>query len=303
MRASSDSAQRQRRRWENSRGPRLSAASLVFIGFIIGISFALYYAWIAEPVVFTEASPARLSARYQAEYILLVSQSFDADNNWPLAQERLEALSEPDLAQRVAAQLEAFLRDGRPAAELQSLARLAQHLGAGNAAVAVFAPPPTPTLAFLATAPAASVQTGPDTTRLPTNTPLPTFTSTPAPSPTSVPAYRLLRQEQVCSLTGPVDRLEVVAVDSFLEPLPGAEVLIEWDGGQDHFFTGFKPEFGLGYGDFTMQPEISYSAWMADGSQIITGLRLEPCPLGEGGLLGGWRLTFQNTDVVQDSNG
>jgi hypothetical protein len=90
-------------------------------------------------------------------------------------------------------------------------------------------------------------------------------------------------------------------VDAFLQPLPGVEVIVEWDEGQDHFFTGFIPEQGLGYGDFLMSPEVSYSVFVEEGSPVVSGLRIEDCEADEGGLPGGWRLSFQNTDVVQET--
>lgn len=304
-------SRRQRQRWLRSRGPRISTGSLFLIGLILGLAGALYYAWIAEPVTFTEASPARLRDSYMNEYILLISQSYEADGNWELAQERLGALGESDPGQVIIEQLEANLRAGHPSSELYGLAVLARQIGVDNPVVDVFAPLPTPTLSAQATAAGIALETPPDpaedpsaqteSTRLPASTPTPTATPSPVPSPTQVPTFRLLSQGLVCDPSGPVGRIEVVTVDSFLEPLPGVEVLVSWDGGQDHFFTGYKPEKGLGYGDISINSDTSYELMMADGSQVISGLRLELCDDIAGGFIGGWRLTFQNTDVVQDS--
>jgi hypothetical protein len=138
-------------------------------------------------------------------------------------------------------------------------------------------------------------------TPAPINTiePTATPTVTPRPSPTDVPVYRLLSREPVCERDAEVHRLEVVAVDSSLEPLQAAEVIVIWDEGNDHFFTGFQPEREAGYGDFEMQPGVEYTVMMADGSQLVTGLAVAPCEDALGGLSGGWRLIFQNTDVRQ----
>lgn len=293
----------QRDRWLRSRGPRLSAASLIMIGLILGFAAALYYAWLVEPVVFTEASPARLSESQKSQYILLVSQSYEADGNWEKAQERLAALNDPEVDRTVAALLEEFLRSGESASAMTSLATLAVRLGVDSPAVAVFAPQPTVTSAAVQSAPTADSST-PEIrqTQTPTNTPLPTLTPTPVPSPTAVPVYRLLRQEQICHRDMPVPRIEVIAIDPFLEPLPGVEVIVQWDGGSDHFYTGYQPEKGLGYGDFDMQPGVDYQVMMADGSLMVSGLRVTECDEDFGGMAGGWRLTFQNTDVVQESS-
>ena len=267
-----------------------------------GFAAALYYAWIIEPVVLTEASPARLSDRQKAQYILLVSQSYEADGNWEKAQDRLAALNDPEVDRTVEAVLEEFLRSGESAAAMKSLATLAGRLGVNSPAVAVFAPQPTVTSAAVQSAPTADSST-PEIgqTQTPTSTPEPTSTPTPAPSPTAVPVYRLLRQEQICQRDSPAPRIEVVATDPFLEPLPGVEVIVQWDGGSDHFYTGYQPEKGLGYGDFDMAPGVEYQVMMADGSLMVSGLRITECEEDFGGMAGGWRLTFQNTDVVQES--
>ncbi|RMH01467.1 MAG: hypothetical protein D6706_01885, partial [Chloroflexi bacterium] len=55
---------------------RFSPTSLFFLGLIIGLAASLYYAWIIDPVVYTNASPARLSSTHKEAYILLVSQSY-----------------------------------------------------------------------------------------------------------------------------------------------------------------------------------------------------------------------------------
>ena len=82
--------------------------------------------------------------------------------------------------------------------------------------------------------------------------------------------------------------------------MPGVEVLVSWDGGQDHFYTGFKPELGKGYGDIEVEPDISYELMVVGGSPVVDDLRLETCDAIAGGFIGGWRLTFQNIDVVQE---
>lgn len=294
----------QRERWQRSLGPRISAASLVLIGMVFGFAASLYFAWIVQPVSYTEASPARMSDAHRAEYILLVSQAFEVNGDSNLAQERLAALADDEVRQTVSDQLAEYLRQGEPAQDLRSLALLARQVGVENAAVEAFVPrelgtsgEPAPAATSAAT-PTLRVQEI-EPTPLSTVQPSPTPTDTPVPSPTAVPVYRLLSREPVCQSDAPVRRLEVITVDSSLEPLPGAEVIVLWDEGNDHFFTGFQPEQGPGYGDFEMEPEVEYTAMMAEGSQMVTGISVTLCEEEEGGLLGGWRLTFQNTDVQQ----
>ncbi len=283
---------------------RISTASLLLLGLVLGLSAGLYYAWVVDPVIFVDASPARLSDRYKEEYLYLVSQSYATTGNWPQAQERLDALDDPNLPQTLNALLEQYLREQKPPQVVENLASLARQAGVEGSVVALFAPTPvngaasspTPT----ATAPIlANPTTAPLPTSTPTRTPVPTITPAPTliPSPTARPDYRLLNQERLCGKVS-TPRIEVITYDALLNELPGVEVLVRWDAGEDSFFTGFKPEEGAGYGDFTMETGVSYSVQLADGSPEVSGLRIESCPEG---IDGGWRLSFQNVRLVLET--
>jgi hypothetical protein len=275
---------------------RSSTAGWLLLGLVIGLAGSLYYAWIVDPVIFVNASPARLTADYQDQYLLLVSESYAVNGDWERAQSRLAALEQPDIAVVLDDLLERALRQQLPAQMVRNLANLAQQAGASGQAIALFAPTPlgsvepTPTLAIPNTpvpnptvaAPETAV-TSPTPTLLPLNQPTPTLTPQPI--------YRLLNQEPVCAVDGDADLIEIIVVDAFLNPLPGVEVLVRWQNGSDRFFTGLKPQIDPGYADFTMQPDISYAVQLADGSPEVSGLRIEQCA---NSLDGGWRLTFQN---------
>jgi hypothetical protein len=186
---------------------------------------------------------------------------------------------------------------------VRNLANMAARLGAQSEAITLFLPTQVATAGSetestggLQTAPTATptLLPTPTLTRPPTQTPPPTATAAPTQRPTAtpVPIYRLLSQERLCRPGIEIGRIEVVVQDAFLDPLPGIEVQVTWSGGSDHFFTGYQPERGAGYGDFAMSPDISYSVNIAEGSPTISGLRLENC---DDGSAGGWRLTFQDT--------
>jgi hypothetical protein len=293
------SSRRRREHGENGRSlNRTSAAGLILLGLVIGLAGALYYAWVVAPIVYTEVGPSRFSDEYKAEYIYLVSQSYAADGDWAQAEARLAALADPALNETIAALLETYLREQQEPAVIENLARLAQELGVEDKAVALFAPTPagfvpteTPTPFFTAVPSATpTASPTPSLTPEPSTTP----TSSPEPSPTARPNYRLLAQEPYCEKGETVTLLVVETQDALLNPLPGVEALVTWEGGKDHFFTGFKPALGAGYGDFEMEPGVSYTVQLADGSPEISGLRIEPC---EDGSDGGWWLTFQNLRV------
>lgn len=278
--------------------PRLTPASLLFIGLVIGLSLGLYYAWMVDPVIFVDASPARLRQDYKEEYLFLISQSYAQNGRWPQAQARLQALDDANLPQTLNTLLEKYLREQRPAEVIKNMANLAQQAGTTGAVVALFAPTlvggPLPT-ATPTLPPAAAPTATP--TLMPTSTPPPTLTPTPTltPSPTPQPDYRLLSQEQVCG--APLPRIEVIVYDALLDELPGVELLVSWEGGEDSFFTGFQPARGSGYGDFTMTAGFSYAVEVAAGSPVVSGLRVTTCTDGS---QGGWRLAFQNLFLVRD---
>lgn len=278
---------------------RSSAGGLILLGLILGLAGALYYAWVISPIVYTEVGPSRLSDAQKATYIYLVSQSYAANADWAQAEQRLAALEDPNLDQTVAALLETYLREQQEPQVIENLAYLAQGMGIeDNKAVALFAPTPagpapteTPTLAAIVAETAVATETlTPSVTPEPSTTPMPS----PQPSATPRPNYRLLAQDAYCEKGEAVALLVVETQDALLNQLPGIEVLVTWEGGSDHFFTGFKPALGAGYGDFEMEPGVSYTIQLADGSPEISGLRIEPC---EDGSDGGWWLTFQNLRV------
>ncbi|HSH03295.1 MAG TPA: hypothetical protein VLL52_12305 [Anaerolineae bacterium] len=272
---------------------QVSLLSWFVLGLVVGLLGALLYAWVVDPVVYYNASPARLGERSQSEYILLVAQAYVATGDREDAAARLDLLELDDetLVAMVTAQLEQYLRQGRPGGQVQSLVLLGELLGIDTETIALFNPEeptrppatatPLPTEAAPATLP-------------PTRTPRPTLTPTPTPmlTPTAVPVYRLLSQEQACN-DAPNKRLEVIVLDAFLTPLAGVEVVVRWDGGGiDRFYTGLQPAVGAGYADFDMVGEVAYTVVLAEGSPLVSGLRLSSCPSGA---LGGWRLTFQRS--------
>ena len=123
----------------------------------------------------------------------------------------------------------------------------------------------------------------------PTFAPLPTRTMTPTPSAPFV----LDKRETICDQTLGEPQIQVETFDQQGQPVPGVEVVVNWEGGEEHFYTGLKPELGLGYADFTMTPDISYNLRLAEGGQPITDLTAPECALSNGERYWGtWRLTF-----------
>jgi hypothetical protein len=253
------------------------------VGLAIGIGLGLAYAWFIQPPLPANTAPASLRADYQAEYVQWVAHAFAVEGDVARAKARLAALGDADSTPRVIALAQQLLATGGDVNTIQALARLAVALGAG---------PATPSPVAEALIPTTTATTPPTST--PTATPIPTITPIPLPtlrpSPTPVGVLQFVNQQLVCDSPFAEPLIQVLAFDSFGQPVPGVEVLVEWDSGFDHFFTGLQPERGAGYGDFVMTPGVVYTVRLAvNPSAAVTNLSTPACAEE----FGAWRLTFR----------
>jgi len=61
------------------------------------------------------------------------------------------------------------------------------------------------------------------------------------------------------------------------------EIRARWDGGESRFFTGLKPERGIGYADFQMEAGIDYLIDMPGRSDPVSRpLSAVPCTTESG---------------------
>ncbi len=67
-----------------------------WIGFIItillGIGLGLFYGWVVNPVEYVDTTPASLRSDYQADYVLMVAEIYQAEGDPALAAGRLAFL-------------------------------------------------------------------------------------------------------------------------------------------------------------------------------------------------------------------
>ncbi len=122
------------------------------------------------------------------------------------------------------------------------------------------------------------------TTSTPTITPVPSRTPTPTPGG----PFSLESSEQICEPVLQQPLIQVFALNAARQPVPGAEVVVTWNGGEQHFFTGLKPELSPGYADFIMTPGIVYTLHLAGGGELVSNLVALECEDG----WGAWKLTF-----------
>ena len=81
-------------------------------------------------------------------------------------------------------------------------------------------------------------------------------------------------------------------LDENRDPQPNVELLVRWEGQDEHFFTGLKPERGIGYADFDMQEGQLYELVIVGAeSDVAQGLVTTGCE--DQGQLASFNIVFQ----------
>jgi len=254
---------------------KASGGTLLMAGLLLGLAAGLLYGWVVQPVRLTDTAPSALRSDFQDEYVGLIAAAYAATGDLPRARARLELLPEAGDPDHVAALAQSWLAAGRPEREILALAGLASDLKGRPSPTA-----PSPSTVVPATA---------LPTARPTRPP-----PTPFPTPTPGAAFRLAERALVCDDPAEEPRLQVVVRDAAGRGVPNVLVRVIWDAGQDQFYTGLKPELGLGFGDFTIEPGVEYAVQLAESDTIASGIRSEVCTEGPAeGHIGSWRLTFE----------
>ncbi len=254
------------------------------IGLLLGIAAGLYYTWVINPVEYLETAPAALRDEYKADYYSLIALAYVSTNDLERAQSRLAQMPDPDHASTLSQLAQTRLAAGRPEREVRALALLAAALGERPAPFAT-----TPSMQGVSSPTPATPTRRPTITRLPR-------TNTPTPTPGA--PFEMVEKELVCDLDLKEPLIQIDVIDAAGQPVPGIEAVVIWDDGEDHFFTGLKPELGIGYADFTMQVGVSYTLQLADADVPVTGLFAEECVgADEETFPGSWWITFQQPAV------
>ncbi len=72
--------------WQNKRMPRWLP---VVIAVLLGIGLGLLYGWVISPVQFVDTTPASLREDYRTDYVLMIAEAYQTDQNADLAARRL----------------------------------------------------------------------------------------------------------------------------------------------------------------------------------------------------------------------
>jgi len=271
----------------------------LFLGFGLGLA----YSWAISPVQYVDAEPQVLRDDFKDHFRAAIAAAYASNGDLERARARLALLGDPDPAQALTAQAQRMLATGDSSDAVQQVAMLASALEGKE-----IAGPPTQTptsrseTAGAPTAidtPTSTIQTtSPSLEAEPTSTPIPVLTPTPRPTRTATPTlgapYQLVGQDTVCDPELAEGLLQIVVTNVRRDQIPGAEIIITWNGGEEHIFTGLKPELGHGYADYLMNPDITYSVRMADGGTPATGISAPTCTgAGNSTYFGGELITFQ----------
>jgi hypothetical protein len=289
----------------------------IILALLLGFGAGLAYSWLISPVTYVDASPAILRVDFKDQYRSVIAASYASTHDLPRARARLELLGDVDSIAELSAQAQRMLASGEPFESVRPLAQLATDLQQGFASVEVKNVPspaqPTntitvetpfvetpfveetlpltqtfvfeaePTLPFEQTL---VIPQGP----LSTSTPRPTS----PPNPSTADPFTLVGQDTVCDTSIEEGLLQVILMDSRRRQVPGIEIIVTWNQGEDHFFTGLKPELGNGYADFIMKAETVYSIRVVEGGSFVPNITAPGCTDANGAsYMGGLLLTFQ----------
>ena len=288
---------------------------LVTLALLIGFGLGLAYSWLLSPVTYVDANPALLRSDFKEQYRIIIAAAYAANQDLPRAQARLNLLGDADPVGELSAQAQRMLAAGEPFEVARPLAQLATDLQRGFVSEPFTSTPyptfSTPIVQTTTTPTVAETQLDENETEEPatltpqptvffeqtplspilqeTNTPRPTFTPTAGPGAPFV----LTSQEPLCD-PAQSNRMQFILTDSRRNQIPGVEIIVTWNQGEDRFFTGFKPELGNGYADFIMQANTVYNIRIVTGGAFVADISAPPCTDPNGTEYpGGILLTFQ----------
>ena len=286
-------------------------------GLVVGVVLGLVYAWVFSPVESVETDPSTLSDGYKDSYRELIAVAYTASGDLGRAKARLELLEDEDPIRALTVQAQLTLGEAGSETIAQALGVLAADLAGGSGPLPTISKEPTED-ATTGPTPTGGISTATETntptstpTRTPTETPEPgetltpdetgdattptaTQSSTQVSTPTGSAPFTLAEIALDCGREYEVPLIQVYTLNATNAPVPGVKIVVTWDGGVNTFFTGFKPELGLGYADFEMSPGIIYILQLTEGDKPVTGLAAQECEATSGERYwGSWRLTFK----------
>ena len=136
----------------------MSTRVLLLILFVAGAAIGLAYAWLIDPLTFSESSPAQTMKPYREAWLIMSAEAYAQDGDWERTQARVNALRDANLARTIVDLFDRYQANG-PNSTARALARLAARLNVRTPAMQVYlAAIVTPTPKAAATIGAAASQ-------------------------------------------------------------------------------------------------------------------------------------------------
>lgn len=249
----------------------------------------IVYSWVISPISQVDTHPNLLRDDYKDIYRSLISRAYRANINLPRAEARLELIGDQEPALALAAQAQRFLAESEDNEMALILANLSSVLQTANKPVPTMPQPTsTPVPENSNGSNGNADQNTDDSTPSPTNGVI----SSTTPSPTDSPPFILQDSSPICDPTLGESLIQVIATDGSGEGIPG--VTLEISLGTDPtevFYTGLKPELGLGYADFSAEPGLTYQLEIPESGLIITDIEVPTCQTeSEDSYWGSWEI-------------
>lgn len=288
-------------------------------GALIGLTVGILTSWGIAPIQYSASSPSSLRPDFKDEYRYMIAAAYASAGNLGRARARL-ALLDKDALQALADQSKRMLANNIAPSVVRNVSNLSAALEADTPPTeTINTPLPEPSsttgAALESTSTSAAVEkptatdTIQNTDEAPTPEPVATDKATATPLPPSAPtdaphalftptalssaSFNLIKTTTFCE-PGLPGLLQITLTDSNGQPAPGIELVISWAGGEEHFFSGLKPELGNGYADFVMAPNIDYALSLSNSSTRVTNLKSTSCNIKDGGTSsGGIHLEFK----------
>lgn len=268
----------------------------ILTGLILGLVVGALVSFVISPMQYVNVSPAMLKKEDKDIYRGLIAAAYNLRGDLGRAKARIGLLQDENSVQSLTAQAQQTIAKGGLAQEARGLALLAAAMNeqpilletqaedTPTEMAVVSTPTDFPTLPPLKTE---SSETEAEQTPIP-QVVFPTIEPRPIPSD----PFMLKDRKSLCDLEM-MNQLQVFVIDKAGKPIPGVEIIVTWQGGEDHFFTGLKPQVDLGYADFSMVPGELYNLRLANGGDSATRISPPNCKLDSGmEYTGGVKLIF-----------
>ncbi len=246
-------------------------------GLILGLILGIVYSWVISPVSQVDTHPDSLRTDYKDIYRSLISRAYLANNNLPRAEARLDLIGDEESALALAAQAQRFLAEGGDNEMAKILANLSAALQSLTMIENTPVPPsetdnPEETEGSQTQDSGESNNSGEDTpaTLEPART--------PTAEPTESPPFILQDSSPICDPTLGESLIQVIATDGGGDGIPGVTIQISLGTDpKESFYTGLKPELGLGYADYSAEPGLTYQLELPESGLIVSEIEVPTC--------------------------